>query len=178
MRLSTALALLLVSSPVLAAEMPARKAGLWELKMSIEGRGNAMPAIQHCIDAATDKQMNSMGANPRAEKCSRKDVQVSGNTVTVDSTCDIGSGATATSHATVTGDFNAAYVVKVSSRTQGGPAGMPAETNMTIEAKWLGPCKGDQKPGDMIMGGGMKMNINDLTKMGPRGVPGAPGGTK
>jgi len=30
-----------------------------------------------------------------------------------------------------------------------------------VEAKWLGPCKPDQKPGDMVMGG-MKMNIKDL----------------
>ena len=33
---------------------------------------------------------------------------------------------------------------------------------MTIEAKWLGACKADQKPGDMIMAGGRKMNIRDL----------------
>ena len=48
---------------------------------------------------------------------------------------------------------------------------------MTIEAKWLGPCKADQKPGDMIMGSGMKMNINDLGKLGA-GMRGAPGGVK
>jgi hypothetical protein len=169
--------LLCCATPVLAAEIPARKAGLWELKMTMEGRGIAMPSIQHCIDATTDKQMNSMGANPRAENCSKKEVQVSGSTVTVDSVCVIGNGATATSHAVVTGDFNAAYVVKVNSKRSGGPAtpGMRAETNMTIEAKWLGPCKADQKPGDMIMGNGMKMNINDAAKMG---VPGAPGGMK
>jgi len=169
-----ALPLLLCATPVLAAEIPARKAGLWEMKMTMEGRGVAMPTIQHCIDAVTDKQMNSLGANPRGEQCSKKDVAVSGNTVTVDSVCNIGNGATAVSHAVVSGDFNAAYVVKVNSKRSGGPAapGMPAETNMTIEAKWLGPCKADQKPGDMIMGSGMKININDAAKMG------APGGMK
>ena len=169
-----ALCLLLCASPALAAELPARKAGLWELKMTLEGRGVAMPSIQHCIDAATDRQMNSMGGNGRAEQCSKKDVQVSGNTVTVDSVCEIGTGMTATSHAVITGDFNSAYVVKVNSRRAGGPAGVPGETNMTIEAKWLGPCKADQKPGDIVMNNGMKMNINDAQK----GVPGRPGGMK
>jgi len=170
-----AMPLLLCATPVVAAEIPARKAGLWEMKMTLEGRAAVMPTIQHCIDAATDKQMNSMGGNPRAENCSKKDVQVSGSTVTVDSVCTIGNGATATSHAVVTGDFNAAYVVKVNSKRAGGPAvpGMPAETNMTIEAKWLGPCKADQKPGDMIMGNGMKMNINDASKMGAPAMPGS-----
>jgi len=130
--------------------------------------------VQHCIDAATDKQMNTMGGGGRAEMCSKKDVQQSGNTVTVDSVCEIGSGMTATSHAVVTGDFNSAYVVKVNSKRTGGPAGIPPESNMTIEAKWLGPCKADQRPGDIVMGNGMKMNINDVQK----GLPGLPGGLK
>jgi hypothetical protein len=38
---------------------------------------------------------------------------------------------------------------------------------MTIEATWLGPCKADQKPGDMVMANGMKMNIRDM----PGGMP-------
>ena len=36
------------------------------------------------------------------------------------------------------------------------------ESKFIIEAKWLGPCKADQKPGDIVMGNGMKMNINDM----------------
>jgi len=167
------LPLLVCVTPALAAELPARKSGLWELKMTMEGRGAAMPTVQHCIDAATDKQMNQMGGSGRTEQCSKKDVQVSGNTITVDSVCEFGSGMSATSHAVVTGDFNSAYVMKVNSKRTGGPAGMPAESNMTIEAKWLGPCKADQRPGDIVMNNGMKMNINDAQKSG-----GMPGGMK
>ena len=54
---------------------------------------------------------------------------------------------------------------------------MPAETDMTIEAKWLGACKADQKPGDIIMANGMKMNILDM-KAGAAGAPATPGGMK
>jgi hypothetical protein len=36
---------------------------------------------------------------------------------------------------------------------------------MTIEAKWTGACKADQKPGDMVLPNGMKMNINDIPRM-------------
>jgi hypothetical protein len=31
-----------------------------------------------------------------------------------------------------------------------------------MEAKWIGPCKADQKPGDMVMSNGMKMNVLDM----------------
>ena len=46
--------------------------------------------------------------------------------------------------------------------------GMPAngEMKMTIAAKWLGPCAADQKPGDMIMSNGMKINIRNMPSMG------------
>ena len=53
-----------------------------------------------------------------------------------------------------------------------GPRG-PGELGqitVTMEAKWLGPCKGDQKPGDMILPGGMKINVNDMRKMMQPGV--------
>jgi hypothetical protein len=159
---------LATATPALAIDLPARKPGLWELKMTMEGRKLPPQTLQHCIDAATDKEMNTIGANKSAERCAKQDVQRSGSTITIDSVCALGQG-TSTSHAVVNGSFDSAYTVKVTSRREGGPAipKMPAETNMTIEATWLGACKPDQKPGDMIMGNGMKMNVRDL----PRGMP-------
>ena len=75
----------------------------------------------------------------------------------------------------ISGDFNSAYTVKVASKREGGAAvpGVPADgtTNMTLEAKWLGPCKADQTPGDMIMANGQKVNIVDLQKL--QGAAGA-----
>ena len=170
MRLLIVCAFTLAATPALAIDMPPRKAGLWELKMTMEGGRMPPQTFQHCIDAATDKEMNTVGA-ARAQQCSRQDVQRSGNTITVDSVCDIGVGK-ATSHAVVTGDFDSAYTVKVNSKRDGMPANakIPAETTMTIEAKYLGTCKADQKPGDMIMGNGMKVNIHDTS----HAMPGAP----
>ena len=34
-----------------------------------------------------------------------------------------------------------------------------------MNAKWLGPCAADQKPGDMIMPNGMKLNIQNLPNL-------------
>ena len=85
----------------------------------------------------------------------------------VDSVCQVGA-STITSHGVITGDFNSAYTVKVTSTREGAAApGMPANgaTNMTIEAKWLGACTADQKPGDIIMAGGRKINVRDLQNM-------------
>jgi len=174
-RLASTLLITLVAMPALAADMPARKAGLWEITTST---GNRM-SIRQCIDAATDQMMQSRagagpgtgpGAGPGAgtpPQCSKRDVQKTGDTVTIDSTCTV-AGRTVNTHAVVTGSFGSAYTMTVTSQGDGIPAGAGT---MTMSAKWLGPCAADQRPGDMIMPNGMKINILDLQK---RGVPGAP----
>ncbi|HLQ93948.1 MAG TPA: DUF3617 family protein [Xanthobacteraceae bacterium] len=163
---------LAAATPASALDLPTRKAGLWEINMSFEGRNLPAQAIQQCVDAATDKLMNSIGGSMGQAACSKQDVQKVGATMVVDSICKIGP-MTMTSNAVVSGDFNSAYTVKVSSKTDGtAMPGVPAgrTSNTTIEAKWAGPCKPDQKPGDIIMGNGQKMNIRDL-----QNLPGMPG---
>lgn len=161
-----------VCSHALATEMPGRKPGLWEMKMVMEGSPVPAQTFQHCIDAATDKKMSAASAGAGSDQCSKQDIKQSGATITIDSVCNFGGAGTTTSHSVLTGDFNAGYTVKTTSKREGGPSipGMPAETKMTIEAKWTGACKAGQKPGDMMMPNGMKMNIKDMPRM--------PGGKK
>ena len=157
--------------PAWALDMPARKPGLWELKMAFESSKIPERVMQQCIDAATDKLMNTNFGGAAQENCSKRDVQNVGGVITVDSVCTFGP-ATTTSHAVITGQFDSAYTVDVTSSRQGAPAsGMPASgsTHMKIEAKWLGPCAAGQKPGDVMMGAGMKMNILEMQKL--RGAP-------
>jgi hypothetical protein len=158
--------------PAAAVDMPSRKPGLWELKMMFAGRSLPPQVTQHCVDAATDKQMNALGTGASKDKCSKQDVSRAGDKMIVDSVCQLGGGTT-TSHAEVTGSFDSAYTIKVTSKMDGAAVpGMPAgaATSMTIDAKWLGACKADQKPGDIVMANGMKMNVFDMQKMqGARG---------
>jgi len=146
-----------------AVELPVRKAGLWEMKMVRSGGSIPEMTMQHCTDATTDKQM-STSFSPGKETCSKQDIQKTATGYVSDSVCGV-AGMTITSHAEITGDFNSAYTVKMTSRTEGAPSGMPRDSATTIEAKWLGACKPDQKPGDIVMPGGMKMNILELDKL-------------
>jgi hypothetical protein len=162
----TIIALLLVTAtPVVALDMPARKPGLWELKMEFVGRKIPAQAMKQCVDAASDKLMNSNFGGAAQEACAKQDVVKSGTGMTVDSVCTFGD-ATTTTHAVVTGSFDDAYTVDVTSTREGRRPmpGMAAggATHMTIGAKWLGPCEAGQKPGDIIMANGMKMNVLDL----------------
>ena len=160
---ATGLLVLLPAADALAVELPVRKAGLWEMKMVRTGGTVPDMTMQHCTDATTDKQMSS-SFSPGKETCSKQDVQKTASGFVSDSVCGV-AGMTITSHAEITGDFNSAYTVKSTSRSEGGPSGMPRDSTTTIEAKWLGACKADQKAGDIVMPGGMKMNVMDLDKL-------------
>jgi len=159
---------LAIAMPAQAAELPARKPGLWEVNVSFENRNGAGPTIQQCIDASTDQMMQSSVGPMAQAACSRRDVQKSGNTTTIDATCAL-AGKTATSHSVITGSFDSAYTMTVTSQSDALPGG---NLTMTVAAKWLGPCLPDQKPGDIVIGNGIKMNILEMQKRGlSQGVP-------
>jgi len=162
------------ASPALALDMPQRKPGLWQLKMAFDNAGLPERMMEQCTDASTDKLMNGNYGGSAMETCSKQDVHNSGGTITIDSVCSFG-GATTTSHAVVTGSFDSAYTVDMTSTRHGAPVpGMPAEgsTHMKVEAKWLGPCAAGQKPGDVIVGN-QKFNMVEMQKMQQqmRGMP-------
>jgi hypothetical protein len=140
--------------------MPVRKAGLWEMKIVRTGSQLPEMTMQHCTDEATDREMNTGLAPAAKDVCSRHDIEKTATGYVADSVCSV-AGASLTSHAEVTGDFNSAYSVKSTSHAEHGPAAVPRDSAMTIEAKWLGACKPDQKPGDIVMPGGFKLNIKD-----------------
>jgi hypothetical protein len=157
---------LLMVLPVLearAAELPLRKPGLWEMKVVRTGSPMPEMTMQHCTDATTDKQMSTTFSPLSKEICSKNDIQQTATGYATDSACSV-AGASMTSHSDITGDFNSAYTVKTTSHTDRGPAGL-RDTTMAIEAKWLGPCKADQKPGDIVMPGGFKLNVKDAEKL-------------
>ena len=105
MRALLALSVVLISSAAYAAmDIPARKAGLWQMTMNFEGGHIPQQSIKQCIDAATDKMMNSMGGQMTKENCSKQDMQRVGNTIVVDSVCKSPMGGTNVAHAVVSGE--------------------------------------------------------------------------
>jgi hypothetical protein len=158
---------LLTLLPVLdarAVEMPIRKAGLWEMKVVRTGSATPEVTMQHCTDESTDKEMSSTFSPMAKELCSKQDIQKTATGYVSDSICKVGA-MSITSHSDIVGDFNSGYTVKSTSHNEGGPASVPADSTTTVEAKWLGACKPDQKPGDIVLPGGMKMNVKDMEKL-------------
>ena len=157
---ATSILVLICAMPALAAELPSRKQGLWQVKTSIGGSKVPAPVIKQCIDATTDQMMQSSAGPFAPAACPERDVQRSEKSITIDSTCVL-DGKPATAHAVITGSFDSAYTMTVTAQSEDIPGG---KMIMTMEAKWLGPCAADQKPGDIVMGNGVKINIPEMLK--------------
>jgi hypothetical protein len=151
---------LLVLVPACAmADIPTRKAGLWEVTVDAGGMKQTM---QQCTDAETDAKMMDANKNPQKMgiNCVKNETKQIGNTWVTDSDCTFGPTRIITSSET-SGDFQTNYKSVIKARYEPPLMGQK-ETTTNLAGKWVGPCKEDQKPGDMILSNGMKMNINSM----------------
>jgi hypothetical protein len=160
LRSATALAFALPAFAAASAEidLPARKPGLWELKMMPETAGAApQMTMQLCLDAATDKDIMAAGLAMAGTACTAKRSE-SGGAIHIDADCNFGDRHTV-SQTTMSGDFQASYTLKVVSDSTGGNPALPKHSVVTQQATWLGACTPGLLPGEMVMPGGRKMNV-------------------
>ncbi len=164
MRLGTAslIGLMLCMGQARADDLPSRKPGLWEVRQIVGNAKTSPLVIKQCIDSATDHMLQSSTGPYSADLCPTRNVQKTADGMTIDSTCSI-AGKTAKTHAVIAGSFDSAYKMTVTSQGEGTPGN---DITLSLEAKWVGPCASDQKPGDLVMGNGMKLNIIDAQKQG------------
>jgi len=171
MRMIHALLLLPLAScgePEVAAELPARKAGLWEMSVTTTIQGRTPPAqvSQHCIDAETDKAMRALELRMRQGKCTGQGIRRKGGEFILDTQCRAGETAF-TAHGVSTGSFDADYTTVLTVTRTASPEWptMPPKMTITTAARWISACKIGQKPGDIVLPDGSKMNIRALPGM-------------
>lgn len=145
-----------------AVELPSHKPGLWEMTVMLGGKDRPGITIKRCTDPETDTLLTALAQGWAQESCTQQDVNRDGDKLVIDSTCAVGSGKT-TTHAEITGSFDDAYTLKVATRREGKPgAGERAERTVVMAAKWTGPCAAGQKPGDIMLPGGVTMNVRNF----------------
>jgi Protein of unknown function (DUF3617) len=149
-----------------AQNLPTRRAGLWEIRMTEEGRNTPPQVMQQCIDAKTDQMMNAFGGGLGAELCSKQEIRKVGATLVINAECEVGP-MRSVSESVVSGDFNSNYTVRVTTTVEGLPAAARELVGGTrvIQARWIGACKLGQRPGDIAMSDGRTMNIFELKRV-------------
>ena len=155
-------ALFPISLHVAAADMPKRKSGQWEISTSQPG-GPPGPIAQMCIDEKTDDLTRQLSAG--AVSCSKQDLRRDGDRYVAESICKIGD-STATTRTIISGNFSSTYQADIEAKYSPPLMGM-SEGRSVMTARWLGPCRAGQRPGDITMPGGSVINLYDA----PPGAP-------
>ena len=158
--------LAIATLPAGAADLPKRKPGLWEVVTSQAG-GPPGPRAQLCIDEKTDDMAQQLAAG--AVSCSRQDVRRDGDRFVAESTCRIGE-STATTKMVFSGTFDSAYQVDIDAKYAPPLMGM-GEGRSTVKARWLGPCRAGQRPGDITLPDGTVLNLHDGPGAPPKRQP-------
>lgn len=153
---------LAVTSASAASDLPKRKPGLWEIVTSQAG-GPPGPTAMLCIDAKTDDLAQQLAAG--AVSCSKQEVTRAGDGFVAQSTCRIGE-STATTRMVFSGQFDSAYEVDIDAKYTPPLMGM-AEGRSTVRARWLGPCRAGQRPGDIMLPNGTVLNLHDTPAAPP-----------
>jgi len=135
---------------------PKRTLGQWEHKITAY---NETRSMKICLDADAEERLSWWSQNP--QECSQHEVtkQTDGSW-TFYSVCRTGRGGETTSSGAATGDFSKDFTVISTTSTQG--ATNPRNNgvlDMKIEAKYLGPCPGGQRGGDVVSPNGKIINL-------------------
>ena len=133
-----------LATHALATDVPKRKPGLWEIKMHMEGMPDMGP-VQECVDQNTDNLLQQGAKNP---DCITPDVKRSGDKVTIHTECKLDETTTISVDYLLQGSFDSAYKGTIKTKNQSSNG--TSENSLTLDARWLGPCKPGQKPGDAI----------------------------
>jgi len=138
---------------VFAEQLPHRQPGLWELEVSLPGQP-IVQKIKECVDSKTDSK--TLGLNPDMP-CSSQELSRNGDRYIMEAECTL-MNSKANIRIVTSGDFKTSYAMEIVSKFD-PPLGGQSESRQTIKGRWLGPCSKGQKPGEVIMEDGTKINL-------------------
>jgi len=165
-RLFAVLTLAALAAAANAQEFPKLKSGLWSTTTTTVGRTKQQPQVSTlCLDDSVQQYVYRMSMGMMAGMCSKHNLKVAGNKVTIDAVCDLGVTKVQTSSVTtITGDT--AYRTEARAAFDPPLKGTPRDSVTIIDGKHVGACKEGQQPGDMTLPNGQQMNIRQW--MGPK----------
>jgi len=152
-----------------AVDYPKRKPGLWELTRSAPNPKFPAQVSRICLDATTDALFYQFGVSSSRKLCGKLDMHTVGSQFVIDAVCTIGASEV-TSRTTFTFHGDNAYHQETTVHHDSPSSDKRADSLTTLDAKWLGACTADMKPGDLVtqpsalLPTSMRMNILDMMR--------------
>ncbi len=133
-----------VTAPTGDSAPPEVKAGLWEMKMDVEGAPKGLSA-KACIDPAVQGEGAAYGQQFTKEQCSENKWSRVPGGVDFSSVCNVGNSHVS-SKGQVRGDFSSQYTVTIDATVTRD--GVTKTGHQVIAATRIGDCPSGMAPGD------------------------------
>jgi hypothetical protein len=157
------------ASLVPAQDLPKRKPGLWQQRVTTIGAPIPATSMTMCTDERLDKSL--VDQSQGQSQCKQQSLRREGSGFALDVICTQ-QGTTVHTKGRFSGDFNSSYVGELHSTFDPPKQGIK-EMQQKIEARWIGPCKPGQKPGDVNVEGMGAMNMQQMMQgMDPQKLQG------
>jgi hypothetical protein len=143
-----------------AADLPVLKSGLWEVTRGSSQQGEPKHLTTMCLDESVQAEMREFSLGVAKEMCSQNERKVEGNRMTVSATCKLGP-TTMKTHSVMVFTGNTSYHTDATAHYD-PPFMNMTDTKSTVDGKWMGACKPDQQPGDIITETGQKINMKSM----------------
>lgn len=145
------------------AVLPERKAGLWELKTSMdEGIGPRENTMKICIDAVMEATTVKTSVAEHTANCEKYEIAKANDVTTVDMSCKFNQRHV-TGKTEMSGDFKSAFKVKIQSTTSDDAANetRTVTINRVImqEGVYVAESCGDLAPGQALTADGQKVLV-------------------
>jgi hypothetical protein len=140
-----------------------RRAGLWRQTVVRDGKPTPFGAIRICVDDATDAKMTMIGHTVAGSHCTRDVAKQPDGSLRFHSICGFGRDGVVNSTGSAWSDFTSTYHLHADSTVRGSiyrPFNGAHATD--ISASYVGPCPSDMTPGEIIIGPGLKVNLDRL----------------
>lgn len=146
-----------------AASPPARRAGLWQISVTRDAKPGPLGTLQVCLDPVADARFTVFGRHFATGACDRKITKDPQGVYHFESQCTLQDGANVTTHGVATGDFVSGYEVDTEVSVQGATfRPMNGSHRIHFSGRWQGQCPSGLRPGDVSLGSGLKVNIDQL----------------
>lgn len=152
---AVAAAAALLPSLASAQGMPMRRDGLWETTMKMSAPVPMTMTSRQCTDAAEEKAgaaFRNNGPQQAGVDCKAGPGGPVPGGWRYSMTCKM-QNMTMTTNGMARGDFKTGYHMESTTRMTPAPMPQMATTTMVMDARWIGPCPADMKPGDTIVNG-------------------------
>ncbi len=145
------------------AELPKRKAGLWELTTSMDdGSGPREQVLKMCVDAGMERNTVQSSVAEHRANCKSYDIKRSDEAIIVDAECTM-SKANVNSRTEMRGDFQASFKVHIESSTwrltESGEQTRVVKRIIDQTGRYVDPSCGELKGGEAMGADGSRILV-------------------